>query len=45
MGKDLKAELPKNPDITITNDFTKNRNIKKISDELFIKIKKYINEK
>ena len=45
MGKDLKAELPKNPDITITNDLTINHNIKKLSDELFVKIKKYIDEK
>ena len=37
VGKNLKAELPKSPDIIIKNDFTNSLN--KLSEELLRKIK------
>ena len=40
VGFDIKPEFPKNPDITINNQFRKS--IKKISNELFLKIEKKI---
>ena len=39
-GKDIKAELPKKPDIVIINNFSKN--ITKLADELLVKIYKKI---
>ena len=38
VGLKIKPEYPKNPDITVNNDF--NKSIKKLSDELIIKIDK-----
>ena len=39
-GKDIKAELPKKPDIVIINNF--NKNIKKLANELLVKLYKRI---
>ena len=36
MGKDLKAELPTNPDILIKNDFKKNT--RNLTNQIFKKI-------
>ena len=45
MGKDIKAELPKNPDIIINNDLSRKTSIEKLSKELIIKIKRHLHEK
>ena len=45
MGKDIKAELPKNPDIIINNDLNRKTSIEKLSKELIIKIKRHLHEK
>ena len=37
VGKDISAELPKNPDVLIRNNFSKS--IKSLSDELYMKLK------
>ena len=39
VGKDINAELPKNPDILIRNNFSKS--IKSLSDELYFKLKNF----
>ena len=39
-GKDIKAELPKNPDVMILNNFSKK--ITQLSEELLVKLYKKI---
>ena len=39
VGKDINAELPKNPDILIRNNFSKS--IKSLSNELYFKLKNF----